>query len=180
MVNESHISALDEYYNRERTSIVSLIKPGPNVVLDLGCGAGAVGRKLISVGKATEVFGIELFASAAEEAARHYAKVHCGDIEEMNLPYTMRFDYVICGDILEHLKDPYTIVKRIHGWLKDDGFIICSFPNVRYWKVIFKLVFKGAWDYSDAGVLDRTHLRFFTRKSCIMMLHDGHFSISST
>lgn len=177
MLNQAHASNSDTYYNRERPSIVGLVRAAPNVVLDLGCGAGAVGGRLLRDGKASTVVGVELFASAAQEAARHYSKVHTGDIEEMTLPYAAHFDYVLCGDILEDLKDPYGVVKRIHGWLKDDGRLICSVPNVRHWKVLADLAFRGAWDYQDAGVMDRTHLRFFTRRSCVNMLRDAGFEV---
>lgn len=177
MLNKAHTSDRDVYYNHERPSIVNLIKPGPNVILDLGCGSGAVGKRLLRDGKAVKVVGAELFASAAEQAKEHYAAVHVGDIEEMELPYKGHFDYALCGDVLEHLKDPYTVVKRIHGWLKDDGHLICSLPNVRHWGVILKLAFRGAWEYQDAGIMDRTHLRFFTRKSCFEMLRNGGFEV---
>jgi 2-polyprenyl-3-methyl-5-hydroxy-6-metoxy-1,4-benzoquinol methylase len=177
MLNNAHPSATDVYFNRERPSLVALVKPGPNAVLDLGCGAGAVGRKLRETGKAEEVVGVELFSLAAREAARHYTEVHSGDIEEMTLPYAKRFDYILCGDILEHLKDPYAVVNKVHGWLKDDGRFICSLPNVRYWRVLTELAFRGAWDYRDAGVMDRTHLRFFTRRSCFRMLTEANFIV---
>ena len=177
MLNQAHISNQDTYYNRERPSIVGLVRTAPNAVLDLGCGAGAVGRRLLQEGKASSVVGVELFAAAAQEAARHYSAVHTGDIEEMTLPYAAHFDYVLCGDILEHLKDPYSIVKKIHGWLKDDGRLVCSLPNVRHWKVLADLAFHGAWDYQDAGVMDRTHLRFFTRRSCFNMLRGAGFEV---
>ena len=180
MLNKSHNSKQDSYYNRERPSIVNLISPGANAILDLGCGAGAVGRRLLRDGKAGTLIGVELFASAAEEAARHYTKVHTGDIEEMSLPYKAEFDYVICGDILEHLKDPYSVVRRIHGWLKDDGKFICSVPNVRHWQVLANLFLRGAWEYQDAGVMDRTHLRFFTRKTSFKMVEDAGFQVAQS
>ena len=177
MLNKAQIAETAQYYNQDRPSITSLVQSGRHVILDLGCGAGVVGQKLMASGKAAEVIGVELFAPAAKRAATHYSKVYCEDIEAMELPYASYFDYVICGDILEHLKDPYTVVKRIWSWLKDDGLLVCSVPNVRYWKVIVRLLFLGAWDYSDAGVLDRTHLRFFTRKTCFRMLEDAHFRV---
>jgi O-antigen biosynthesis protein len=177
MLNQAQSSPTQVYYNRDRPSLVALVEPGPNVVLDLGCGAGAVGRRLRETDKAAEVIGVELFDLAAQEAARHYTRVHAGDIEEMSLPYAKRFDYVLCGDILEHLKDPYSVVHKIHGWLKDDGRFICSLPNVRYWRVMAELIFRGAWDYCDAGIMDRTHLRFFTRRSCCKMLKDADFEV---
>jgi 2-polyprenyl-3-methyl-5-hydroxy-6-metoxy-1,4-benzoquinol methylase len=177
MINQDHTSDDDVYYNRDRPSIVALVAEGPNRILDLGCGAGAVGRKLLSVGKASEIVGVELFPSAAEQASKHYRRVHTGDIEEMDLPYGCEFDYVLCGDILEHLKDPYSVVRRIGGWLKDEGHFICSVPNVRYWEVLWNLAMRGKWDYCDAGIMDRTHLRFFTKRSCFRMIEDGGFSI---
>ena len=179
MLNPSQTSNADAYYNRDRPSITALVHPAPNIILDLGCGAGAVGRKLRESGKAAEVVGVELFSSAADQAALHYSKVYCGDIEQMTLPYNNYFDYVLCGDILEHLKDPCSVLRKIHGWLKDDGKLICSLPNVRHWSVLASLAFRGAWDYRDAGIMDRTHLRFFTRRSCVKMLQDGGFDVES-
>jgi len=139
-----------------------------------------MGRNLVSEGKAVQIIGVELFAAAAQAASESYATVHTGDIEEMDLPYSRFFDYIICGDILEHLKDPYKIVRIARTWLKDDGVFICSLPNVRYWKVLYRLAFHGSWDYADAGVLDKTHLRFFTRKSCYQMFHEAGFQINSS
>lgn len=179
MLNTAQSTDHAAYYNHERPSITSLIKEGPNVILDLGCGSGAVGRKLREVGKAGELVGVELFSAAAEKARAHYTTVHCGDIEEMTLPYGKQFDYVLCGDILEHLKNPYAIVERINGWLKDDGTFICSLPNVRYWKILFDLAVRGDWKYEDAGVMDRTHLRFFTVKSCVKMLQEAGFEVEA-
>lgn len=156
---------------------MGLVKEGPNVVLDLGCGSGAVGKTLRETGRAAELVGVELFEAAAAQAREFYSRVYTGDIEELQLSYHRSFDYVLCGDILEHLKDPYSVVRRIRGWLKDDGYLICSVPNVRHWRIITNLMFRGAWDYEDAGILDRTHLRFFTRKTCFRMLEDASFSV---
>jgi SAM-dependent methyltransferase len=151
MQNPAYNSKTDLYYNRDRPSIVSLIAEGPNTVLDLGCGAGAVGRNLLQLHKARDIVGVELFPAAAAEAGRHYSRVYTGDIEQMELPYDQYFDYVICGDILEHLKDPYAIVRKIHGWLRSSGVFVCSLPNVRHWKVVGGLLLGGSWEYKDAG-----------------------------
>ncbi len=177
MKNPSQNSKTDVYYNRDRPSIQALVKTGPNRVLDLGCGSGAVGKRLKEQGKTAELIGVELFEDAAAQASRVYDKVFTGDIEILDLPYQAHFDYIICGDILEHLKDPYSVVRRIAGWLKPDGQFICSLPNVRHWPVTANLIFRGAWDYRDAGVMDRTHLRFFTRRSCFAMLQDAGFEV---
>ena len=83
----------------------------------------------------------------------------------MNLNDQKHFDLVICGDVLEHLKDPGKILRQINGWLKDDGRVLCCLPNVRYWKNCRDLIFKGDWQYTSEGILDQTHLRFFTTRS---------------
>lgn len=180
MINEAHQSKQDLYYNRERPSITDLVEPGKHTILDLGCGAGVVGRKLMSLGKASRVIGVELFPEAAAEASRHYETVHQGDVEQMDFRFPCEFDYAICGDILEHLRDPYSVVRKIHGWLKPGGMIICSVPNIRHWRVIVDLLFFGNWTYVDAGIMDRTHLRFFTRRSSHQMLKDAGFAVLKT
>lgn len=177
MINTSQSLASNIYYNRERPSITSRIKMGPNAILDLGCGTGALGRILVAAGKAREMIGVEIFEAAAAEAALSYSVVHQGDIECMDLPYSGRFDYVVCGDVLEHLKDPYTIVKKIAVWLKPGGHLIASVPNIRCWTVLFDLALRGRWEYQDSGIMDRTHLRFFTRSSFFAMLKGGGFDI---
>src|SRR4051812_44159454 len=96
-----------------------LIPDGPNRVLDLGCGSGGVGRSLLQRGKASEVYGVEIFQAAASEAEKTYKQVHVGDIEEMELPYNHFFDVIVCGDVLEHLKNPDKVVGRARSWLKD-------------------------------------------------------------
>lgn len=171
------ISNIDAYYyNVEKNWLVALIPNGANVILDIGCANGRLGSKLRLLGKASEIIGVEIFDSAAKEAAKSYDKVYSGDIEKLNLPYSDYFDFIICGDILEHLYDPLTILNYIHGWLKNDGALIACVPNVRYWRIIFDLIFFGKWEYVDAGILDSTHLRFFTRKTAINLLKEANFT----
>lgn len=165
------------YYTRLKWWMLPLINGGPNVVMDLGCASGRMGEKLLEAGKAKQVFGVELFDGAAQEAARVYTKVHIGDAEELELDYRECFDYVICGDILEHLKDPYAVVRKIHTWLKPGGSIFVCVPNVRNYHVLKALVFRGKWEYVSAGIMDKTHLRFFTRSSCRQLLIDGGFRV---
>src|ERR1700751_1320663 len=93
------------YYVRFKWWMLPHIKDGPNAVMDLGCASGVMGEKLLKAGKAAEVQGVEIFEGAAEEASKHYKKVYVGDIEEMELDFEEQFDFAICGDILEHLKD---------------------------------------------------------------------------
>jgi len=177
MENKAFTSQTDSYYNMEKTRMVPFFPDGPNIILDIGCANGRLGRKLRDLHKAKELIGVEVFKSAADEAAKYYDKVYCGDIELLTLPYKEHFDFIICGDILEHLRDPWTLLDRIHGWLKPDGILISSIPNIRYWRIIRDLMFCGKWDYVEAGILDNTHLRFFTRSTFLKMQKKANFEI---
>jgi 2-polyprenyl-3-methyl-5-hydroxy-6-metoxy-1,4-benzoquinol methylase len=177
MINTEHTANDDLYYNQEKPALIPLIADGPHRVLDLGCGAGMLGRALYAKGKAAAVIGVEIYPAAAQEAAKHYQHVHQGDLESLELDYQNYFDYVICGDILEHLKDPYAQVRRISQWLKKGGRVVASLPNIRNWKIIFDLVIHGQWEYADSGILDHTHLRFFTRKTSRKLFEDANLRV---
>mgnify|MGYP000258210285 CR=1 FL=1 len=85
------------------------------------------------------------------------------DAEEVKLPYSRGyFDCILCADILEHLRDPLSTLIKLSYYLGHNGAIIASIPNVRYYKVIIRLVCGGTWDYVESGILDRGHIRFFT------------------
>lgn len=165
------------YYTQTKEFLLHLISDGPNVVMDIGCASGRLGQKLLQLKKAVELVGVELFEPAAREAAKCYKAVHIGDIEELSLGYNSYFDIVLCGDVLEHLKEPSKVVSKIHCWLKPRGRIICSVPNVRYWRIWRDLVFRGKWEYTSEGILDQTHLRFFTTRSFKKILADASFIV---
>ena len=167
-----------DYYNMVKVEFLPLIAERPNVILDMGCGAGQFGRRLREVNKVSELVGIELYAPAAKEAETYYDKVYQDNAESLNLPYSEYFDYVICGDILEHLIDPWDMVSKISKMLKKDGALICSIPNIRYWKIIADLILNGRWDYTDKGILDSTHLRFFTKSTFYEMLYKANYNIA--
>jgi 2-polyprenyl-3-methyl-5-hydroxy-6-metoxy-1,4-benzoquinol methylase len=180
MRNPSFEKAGDAYYNQEKPFLFHLIPDGPNVIMDCGCAAGRLGRKLLELKKASEVIGLEIFEPAAREAMKVYKRVHVGDIETMDLDYKEYFDIVICGDILEHLKEPRNLVQQIHRMLKKGGILICCVPNIRYWRIWRDVIFKGDFRYTAEGILDQTHLRFFTSRSLRRMLTEASFSVDYT
>lgn len=177
MENSTFRNKDDLYYNIPKDQIVALIPEGHHIILDLGCASGRLGSRLRYLKKVDQLIGVEIFKDAADEAARYYDKVYTGDIETMNLEYVEHFDFVICGDILEHLKSPWEILRQIHTWLKTDGHIVASIPNIRYWRILRDLVFLGRWNYVEAGILDSTHLRFFTRRSFVNALEETGFHV---
>jgi 2-polyprenyl-3-methyl-5-hydroxy-6-metoxy-1,4-benzoquinol methylase len=166
-----------DYYTRFKWWMLPLIKDGSNVVMDLGCACGLMGRRLREAVKVGEVVGAEIFPAAAAEVKKTCKEVHVGDVEELTPDYENLFEYVICGDVLEHLKEPYHTLQKIYKWSKPGGKVLVCLPNVRNYRLLADLVFGGKWDYVFAGVLDKTHLRFFTRSSCRRMVEEADFKI---
>ena len=142
-------------------------------VLELGCGTGSFASQ-IKKRNDCEVWGIELVEKQARKAAEVLDKVIIGDVttEVSALPGSY-FDCVICNDILEHLVDPYILLKTLRDHITATGVLVASIPNVRYYRVVKDLVLHGEWKYKESGVLDKTHLRFFTRKSIIRELDEN-------
>ncbi len=162
---------LSPYYRHLRGNITDHIRKGPHRVLDVGCGAGVFGELLRKNGYAERVVGIEIDRQAADEAATRLTKVICADINRTGINTLLAtendgpFDYIICADVLEHLIDPWQAMAQLVTHLSPDGRLIASIPNVRHWSVWLPLLLKGHWEYKDAGIMDQTHLRFFTRKT---------------
>ena len=138
-------------------------------MLEIGCSSGETLRWLKRTGRAGRAWGIELFEPAAQAARAHAEEVLVGDAEALiETAYaTESFDLILCLDVLEHMVDPWRFVEKLHRLLAPGGRVIFSIPNVRCVKVLLPLVFLGRWRYAESGILDRTHLRFFTRSSAI-------------
>jgi 2-polyprenyl-3-methyl-5-hydroxy-6-metoxy-1,4-benzoquinol methylase len=148
-------------------------------VLDVGCGVGKTGSVLMQMGFA-RIVGLEIHAEAAQRAKNAYHEVLVLDVEKEKLPFGKGFfDCILYGDVLEHLKDPWKVLREHRDYLSDEGVIICSIPNIRYYKILLPLIFRGRWNYEDIGILDRSHLRFFTLKTIEDLLRDTGFKIIS-
>jgi len=158
-----------------RTDLIELVPKGARRILDVGCSVGKTGQILKERGF-EEVFAVEVNPQAAQQAKSYYQEVIVGDIEKDTLPFSRGFfDCILYGDVLEHLIDPWKVLRSHREILKDDGIIICSIPNIRYYKILKPLILNGRWEYVDLGVLDRTHLRFFTLKTIEdMFLETGY------
>ncbi|MEC4684761.1 MAG: methyltransferase domain-containing protein [Nitrospirota bacterium] len=167
----------NDYFRQERRDVETLIPSGAKRILDVGCGEGILGRRLLEKG-ASEVVGIEISPHVCKRAEKNLAGVICADIEEIDLPFDEGyFDCVILADILEHLRAPLSTLKKLKKHLSDSGVIVASIPNVRYHGIINMLV-EGHWKYEDHGILDKTHLRFFTRKEIERLFAEAGFEIT--
>lgn len=168
----------EHYIDRVVWEIIWEIPEGSHKVLDLGCGGGLTGLTLQQEGKASEVIGVEISQEAARRAMGRMDQVIVGDLEQMEFPFPEDdFDFIILGDVLEHLIDPWQFLSRVKKYLKPTGRIIATMPNVRCWKVVYPLVFRGQWVYEEYGVLDKSHLRFFTKRTMLSLFRDAGLTV---
>jgi 2-polyprenyl-3-methyl-5-hydroxy-6-metoxy-1,4-benzoquinol methylase len=151
---------LNEHRHRAHAKLLAAVGTG-NRVLDVGCSSGYLARPLSERGDT--IVGIELDPEAAREAERFCERVLVGDVEMMELPLEpASFDVVLCGDVVEHLRDPVAALARLRPFLKPDGRLVLSTPNVANWAIRLSLL-AGRWRYTDRGILDRSHTHLFTR-----------------
>jgi GT2 family glycosyltransferase/2-polyprenyl-3-methyl-5-hydroxy-6-metoxy-1,4-benzoquinol methylase/tetratricopeptide (TPR) repeat protein len=162
------------YFEFARPELVKLIPQSATHVLDIGCGAGALGESLKRRG-VKHVAGIEIDAHAAEKARQRLDEVQIGDVEEDGIRFDREsFDAIICGDVLEHMRHPAKFLRRVRSWLKDGGVIIASIPNVQHHSVVRSLI-RGNWTYESAGLLDEDHVHFFTRQDISQLFGDAGY-----
>ena len=173
-----HLETLSPSY--APTGLLELVAPAPRRVLDLGCFCGGTGRWLKRRFPGCEVIGIEMLEKAAAMAAEAYDRVIVGTLEgldferEQLLPGT--FDAIIAADVLEHLFNPWQALQRLLPLLAPTGALYVSLPNVRNLRLMSDLA-KGKFEYAGAGILDVTHVRFFTRQSAVQMLEQTGYSV---
>ncbi len=167
----------DNYYSQNRQEMLEFIPQNSNRILDIGCGQANFSVILKKKSNA-EVWGVEPNEKAALIAGTKLDKVIISSIEMSiaKLPNNY-FDCLIFNDILEHLVDPYLILENLKNKLTADGVMVASIPNVRYFFNLKELMIDKNWRYRDAGILDKTQLRFFTKKSIIETLEVLDFKI---
>jgi 2-polyprenyl-3-methyl-5-hydroxy-6-metoxy-1,4-benzoquinol methylase len=167
----------DGYYNNVRVEMLKYLPPQAKKILDIGCGNGSFAEVIKSMNQA-EVWGIELMLDEAEKAKLVLDKIFAGPCEDFidDLPNNY-FDVIYCNDVLEHLVDPYDVLKKLHSKLVNGGVVISSIPNVRYHNTFIKTIIHKDWKYEDHGVMDFTHMRFFTQKSIQRMYEEAGFSV---
>lgn len=169
------------YYDQINETILSLIPRQARLVLEVGCGTGALGEAFKREAPDCRYVGIECMEQPAACARTRLDEVRVGDVEQMGLDalglMAGTVDCLIYGDVLEHLVDPWRVLTRHRELLAPDGVILASIPNVQHWRAIGNLL-SGEWPYSDTGGLfDRTHLRFFTYNSTMSLFRDSGLEV---
>lgn len=165
-----------------RKDLIKYIPHGEHVVLDVGCALGVNGKYLLGNKYAKEVIGIEYDESMAKEATRYNTKVFCGDLNDEGfrasvLEESMFFDYILFGDILEHLYDPLKVLTELKTMLKPHGKVIISLPNIAHVELFIQVFIKGTWPQNDRGIFDKTHLRWFTRKDAYSLMKSAGLEV---
>jgi 2-polyprenyl-3-methyl-5-hydroxy-6-metoxy-1,4-benzoquinol methylase len=173
--------ALDDYHKHVRSDVFDVVPTPAGRVLDLGGGIGATGAALKRAHGATFVVVADL---VAETAAAGVDVAVGGNLEDTDFLRKLLdehgpFDTILCLDVLEHLRDPWTTVSELHHGLAPTGAIVASIPNVNHYSLVFPLLFRGRYELQDAGILDRTHIRWFTRDSAIEMMTRSGLKLES-
>jgi len=161
----------DEYYRYTRIELVEMLPTVPERVLEIGCAEGATLEYLKKRG-AEYAAGVEISHEASEKAKlKGIDLVLNSDVENDMLPFKANeFDCIILADVLEHLYNPWDTLKKISKCLSDSGYMLISIPNIKHYMILKDLLFKDQWKYEDAGILDDSHIRFFTLKETLKLL----------
>ena len=168
----------DEYYRGVRTDLIELARDIHGRVLEIGCAEGLTLEYLQSK-FSCDVVGLDYCDDALEKARGKGLEVYACDLNSEKLPFKEgEFDYILIGDVLEHLYDPWSVLRCIVNNLKDDGTILISIPNVKHYSLLKDLVLRDKWDYSEAGLLDITHIRFFTFSGIKKLLFRSGLSLT--
>jgi 2-polyprenyl-3-methyl-5-hydroxy-6-metoxy-1,4-benzoquinol methylase len=154
------------YFQAARLDLLEMLPSRQGLrILEIGAGEGATLQAAKERGLAAYTAGIDLVGpEVGSENPVGVDVFLAGDFEAMDLQvFEDSFDVVICADVLEHLRDPWTSVRRLAKLMKPNGLLLSSIPNFRNHRVLRSILFQGDFRYADAGLLDRTHLRFFCR-----------------
>ncbi len=152
----------DEYYAQLNETLLGMIPGESRCFLDVGCAAGENGRSIKERFPGAVVHGIEREPKARALAARHLDQVFDTDLDKGLPSLAPPYDCILCGDILEHLTDPWNALTHLAELLSPGGRILASIPNIRHYKILRDLALRGRFTYRSSGILDSTHLRFFT------------------
>ena len=159
--------------------LFALIPPGCARVVEVGCSVGALAKAYLAVHPRCDYRGVEVDPDYAEAARRQGANVYCWDIETMSdadFAEVGAADCVVFGDVLEHLRDPWALLSRLRAALKPRSRVIACLPNMQHWSVQIRLA-TGQLRYEPSGLLDRTHLRWFTRATALELFQSSGYRV---
>jgi len=166
-------------YDFDRAELLPFLPAASRTLLDVGCGSGAFGRLLRTHRPGMELWAVEPDLASARVAEDGFNHVIVGTFPNDQLPRA-KFDVVLCADVLEHMPEPAEALSAAADVMTPGGVMVASIPSVRHWRTsVWPLLRHGTWTYTERGVLDRTHLRFFTRRSIRDFFSDNGWSVDS-
>lgn len=164
------------YYSYSRNSLIKYISFEPKRILDVGCSEGKFGEKLKEKFDCI-VWGVEPVKSAYAEASKRLDKVFNGTFDNTLSLGDNKFDLICFNDVLEHMEDPWSALNMTRSLLEKDGKVLASIPNFFYFYEFIPLLLSQDWQYKSSGTMDKTHLRFFTKKSIVRLFDESGFKI---
>ena len=177
-VGASYDHKAEDYFAGARRDFIEILpRSGSASILEIGCGTGDTGALALRDQRCARYCGVELVPEVAEQATSKLSEVVVGDIERIRLPWDPgSFDALIMSEVLEHLADPWTVLRRLRPLMRPGALVLASSPNVSHGSVIWGLV-RGEFTLTDEGLMDRTHLRWFTPSSYRQMFEDCGFVV---
>jgi 2-polyprenyl-3-methyl-5-hydroxy-6-metoxy-1,4-benzoquinol methylase len=159
----NYSSKSDSYFSGARRQFVDDLPQNPSArLLEIGCSAGNTAAYTLAQGKCGWCCGVELCPGPAAEAAKKMNQVIVGDIEKLALDFLPQsFDVLFLSEVLEHLTDPSAVLRKLRGLMKPGAIVMSGSPNVCH-RSVLRMLLKGRWDYQPEGVMDATHLRWFS------------------
>ena len=172
------IPMIGNYPDYANPDLVEAIPLSARTILDVGCGGGAVGAAYRQRNPRARILGIESDPISGARAAERLDAVQIGDVEATPMPFDLPngLDCLIYGDALEHMRDPWSLLRSQAASLNDDGAVVMCFPNVEHFSIVFRLL-NGSFDYDPEGLLDRTHLRWFTPRMMARAVSDAGLAL---
>jgi len=154
-----------QYFKNPRPEMLKFIPETATRILEIGCGDGSFGATVKHL-HPVHYTGVDIFEKSIAAASSNIDQVVLANIDNDELPFAHnQFDCLIMNDVLEHLIDPWHALEELLTYLAPNGHVVASIPNMRHYPVIKDLLINGQWQYKEDGVMDRTHLRFFTRRT---------------
>ena len=170
-----------DYFSNIRKDLINLIDANAKdlKILEVGAAYGETLYNLKQNGIASEAVGVDIFEDVKnKQNYKPLDRFIFGDIEKIELPeYNQYFDLILLPDVLEHLFEPKSVLETLKKYLKEDGKIIVSMPNISYYSALYKIVFKGDFKYEESGIFDYTHVRFYCRKNIQELLETAGYKI---
>ncbi len=167
-------------HDTHNADLLRCIPPASRALIEIGCSSGALAREFKRISPTAHYFGVDIDPAYAKIAEKYCDRAESFDIESKELDFFADCrdkDCWIFGDTLEHLRDPWTVLRNIRSVIPAGGCIVACIPNAQHWSIQTRLN-SGQFRYEDSGLLDRTHLRWFTRLTIIEMFASAGFSIA--